>query len=76
MRKGERELVEMFDKERQRWQEERRELLNRIQHPEIRPVTTRDDYQDAIPPQDQEEWDWVGKEVPGYVQVGTPNSEE
>lgn len=41
------------------WSDERRELLTRIQHPEIVPVKAADDYK--IPEQIPDEWNLVGE---------------
>jgi hypothetical protein len=53
---------------------ERASLLDRIQHPSVRQV---DALQPVVhePPPDPAEMAWIGREVPDYVQVGTPDGE-
>lgn len=45
-------------KEREGWTEERRELLTRIQHPELVPVAPRPDL--MIPDRENDDWNKVG----------------
>lgn len=66
--KTERLLAE-FARERQEWTEERRELLSRIQRPDLIPVRPVE-HEDPEPPKDSAELAFVGQEVPEFVQVG------
>ena len=62
-------LLASFEAERQRWEQERQILLDRIQHPESRqvapgPVIEYD------PPKDEAELAYVGQMVPDGISVG------
>ena len=61
------------DKILERGRLERSILLDRIQHPHIRPVETSI-FQATEPPRDAAELAWVGMEVPDHVHVGTEES--
>lgn len=63
-------LVAAASAERATWAEERRELLNRIQHPERIPVTPGP-YVPSEPPRDPSELAQVGQLVPEFITVGS-----
>ena len=54
-------LLEAFDFERKEWAAERKELLERIQRPEVRPATVDPDYVPSEPPKDAGEMAHVGE---------------
>lgn len=73
-----RERAQMLENANQhfaRMEDERRELLNRIQHPQFVP-TPQITYEPAPPPKDLEEMGFVGQEVPDFYKVGFGDTEE
>jgi hypothetical protein len=56
-------------KERAEWAKERKELLDRIQHPEIKPVEPGEQMEYETP-KDEAELAQVGQIVPEFVNVG------
>jgi hypothetical protein len=62
-------MREQFNLERQAWGRERKELLDRIQHPETRVVSSMPAVEYEAP-KDAAELAQVGQEVPYGVQVG------
>jgi hypothetical protein len=61
------------EQERAGWAAERRQLLERIQRPEYRPVEPGPKVAHD-PPSDAQELAYVGQEVPEFVNVGTPGA--
>jgi len=70
---AEREMVRQRNQlERSQLLDERRELLNRIQHPQFVP-TPQIAYEPPPPPKDLAELGFVGEEVPDFYKVGGMN---
>ncbi len=57
-------------REREAWETERQNLLDRIQHPAIRHTATVEDWEHEEPPRDLAELAQVGQVVPEFVDVG------
>ncbi len=60
---------EALTKERAEWAKERKELLDRIQHPEIHQVEPGEQIEHD-PPKDEAELAHIGQIVPEFVNVG------
>jgi len=60
---------EALTKEREEWAKERKELLDRIQFPERKPVEPGPMVEHE-PPKDEAELAHIGQIVPDFVQVG------
>ncbi len=56
-------------REREAWEQERRSLIDRIQHPEIHQVEPGEIVEHE-PPRDASELAMVGLEVPEFINVG------
>jgi hypothetical protein len=56
--------------ERERWEAERRSLLDRIQFPEARQVERGEPVEHELP-KDPAEMAFVGQEVPEFINVGS-----
>ncbi len=56
-------------REREAWEQERRSLLDRIQHPEVHQIEPGEIVEHE-PPRDASELAFVGMEIPEFIDVG------
>jgi hypothetical protein len=67
-------FLEHIAAQRKEIADERRSLMDRIQHPDRIQVIPSADYRPPKPPRDEAELAHVGQMVPEFVQVGTPGT--
>lgn len=72
MRQRERDKwMELLADEREAHRKERQELLNRLAKPDIRVSDAPTEPRVAIPPKDMAELQFIGREVPDGISVGS-----
>lgn len=67
-------FLEHIAAQRKEIADERRSLMDRIQHPERIQVVPAADYRPPQPPKDEAELAFVGQMVPEFVSVGSPGT--